>query len=245
MVIEEGTIAHQGITHQVNTGYATRPGATLDFSAFFRSRLTLWSILVVSVAGTPARASLINAMDASAMIQSTSTDLDFGFLTEFFGFHGGEIVNYNSTSIVSATWAGTLAGTYLGTGLSVAYTGDVSAYPSGPITWTDAGTYGAQGWSGSGSATITDVSATIFQVAVVDTLTIGSHVASVSGVIPGTVLSDGTIMFGDPANPEAGPVPAIIDGLARDIYLSFRMGEPGMPPISLCLKSLPLRNVSA
>ena len=51
-------------------------------------------VLFASLVGTPARASLIDAMDASAMIQSTSTDTDFGLLTAFFGFSGGETVNY-------------------------------------------------------------------------------------------------------------------------------------------------------
>ena len=71
-------------------------------------------------------------------------------LSLFSGPKPGQTLNYNA-SLTTTSWSGTLMGTYLGTGLSLTYLGDLSNYPSGPVTWTSSGSYGNQSWSGSGS----------------------------------------------------------------------------------------------
>ena len=62
----------------------------------------------------------------------------------------------------------------------------------------------SQSWSGNGSATITDTSTTTFQVGLSYSMTVGSNSASISYLIPGTVTSNGTILYGGPGNEEAG-----------------------------------------
>jgi hypothetical protein len=91
-----------------------------------------------------------------------------------------------------------LSGIYLGTIVNVTYTW------TDPTDWTDTGTYGLLGWTGSGSSTIADTSSTTFQVTFNDTLTVGGDNLTLNYIIPGTVLGDGTIMYGDATDPEAG-----------------------------------------
>lgn len=189
-----------------------------------RSRLTpmnitfAWAIAASAFAlalgpADSARAALLTAPDASRMIQSTTTDTDFEFLNDFVGWQVGQTVNYNS-STSATTWTGALSGSYLGVPLNVAYSGDLSAYPPGPVTWTDAGSYGIASWTGSGSATITDTSPTTFQVVFTDSLTVGGNTASLDYTIPGTVLAGGTIVFGSAAGDEVGAGTGMINGMA-------------------------------
>jgi len=147
------------------------------------------------------------------MIQSTATDTDFLFLTDFAGYQAGQTVAYRS-STSSAGWTGMLSGSYLGMPLSVGYSGDLTAYPPGPVTWTDSGTYGAWVWTGSGSATITDTGPASFQLAISDSLMVGSNMAALAYTIPGTVLADGTILFGSAGGDEVGSGTGTINGLA-------------------------------
>ena len=101
-------------------------------------------------------------------------------------------------------WSGTLSGTYLGTPLSLGYSGNLTGYPGGPITWSTAGTYGADGWTGGGSASITDLTTTTFQLAFSDSVTLGSLTTALNYTIPGSILPDGSIIFGDADNLEVG-----------------------------------------
>jgi hypothetical protein len=161
-------------------------------------------LVLAATSVTPtARAGLLNPAEASALIQSTATDTDAMLLALFNGFEAGQTLNYSS-SLTTTAWSGTLSGTYAATGLSLTYLGDLSNYPSGAVTWTSTGSYGSQSWSGNGSATITDTSSTTFQVGLSYSMTVGSNSASISYLIPGTVTSNGTIMYGGPGNEEAG-----------------------------------------
>ena len=185
-----------------------------------KGRSTLVVSVVVSAAAagsiaTPpsAKATLINTLEASAIIQSTVTDTDTGFLSEFIGFGSGQTLNYSSTSTTTA-WSGTLSGAYLGTSLSVTYAGDLTAYPPGPVTWTSMGSYGAENWRGSGNATIVDTSSTTFEVMFADSLAVGNNTGSINYAIPGTVLPDGTVMYGDLTNDEVGTGTITVDGMA-------------------------------
>jgi hypothetical protein len=179
-----------------------------------RSTIVVSAVATVAVAMSPsAGATLLSTLDASAIIQSTGTDTDIGFLTAFIGFQPGQTLNYSSTSTTTA-WSGNLSGAYLGTSLSVAYTGNLSAYPSGAVTWTSMGAYGTESWNGSGDAIVVDTSPTTFQVTFADSLAVGSDTASLNYVIPGTILSDGTIMYGDPTNEEVGTGTGTLNGMA-------------------------------
>jgi hypothetical protein len=189
-------------------------------------------VLVAPSATSVARADLLSAFEASALIQSTASDTDVRLLSQFALFRPGRALDYSSTSTTTA-WTGTLSGSPLGAALNVAYSGDLSNYPSGAITWTSTGTFGGASWSGSGAATITDTSSTTFQVSFASSLAIGSNTASINYVIPGTVLADGTNMFGDPSHGEVGTGTVTLDGvLYSDLILfSYRM-EGGFGPDS-------------
>lgn len=188
-------------------------------SFFFRTLMPLVSFLLAPAltlaltTGAPARAALLTAPQASEMIQSTATDTDFEFLNDFVGWQLGQTVDYTSSTSVSA-WTGTLSGSYLGVPLSVDYTGNLSAYPPGPVTWTSTGSYGAASWNSSGSATITDATPTTFDLAFIDSLTVGSNTASLDYTIPGTVLGDGSVVFGAAAGDEVGSGTGMINGMA-------------------------------
>ena len=188
-------------------------------------RLVLPSLFLAALAGSLPHAAadpVLSVADASALVQSTVTDTDAFFLTGVFGFQSGQTLNYSSTSN-STAWTGTLSGPYRGPSLDVSYTGNLSAYPSGAVTWTDSGTYGSHAWSGSGSAVITGTSATTFDVTFADSLDVGGATASVDGTLPGTVLPDGDVVYGASVDSEVGPVDVLINGHRnKDLYLSYR-----------------------
>src|SRR5262249_29246800 len=154
-------------------------------------------IVFVAHSTTPTtRAGLLDSYDASTLVQSTATDADAMLLGQIYGFQGDQTFTYSSTADATM-WSGSLTGTYLGTSLNLSYAGDLTNYAStGAVTWTSSGTYGGQGWSGSGSATISDATSTTFQVSLLYSLTAGGNSASIDYVIPGTVAPDGTVMFG-------------------------------------------------
>lgn len=180
------------------------------------------ALVGIGVLPLTAKAEILSVLDASSIVQSTLTDNDVGLLSGLFGFQPGASLNYASSSTTS-DWTGTLSGSYLGTALSVGYTGDLSGFPSGPVTWLDSGSYGTDTWTGSGSASFVDTSATTFQMTFSDSVDVDALTASANAVIPGTVLPDGTIMFGTLSQPEAGPGTAVIDGKDYDIYFSYRI----------------------
>jgi hypothetical protein len=148
-------------------------------------------------------ADVLAVLDASSLIQSTATDTDAVFLSLFTNISPEAIWNYASTSSLTA-WTGSLSGTYLGSTLDVAYSGSLSAYPTGPITWSSTGSFGSQTWSSTGSALFADTGAGAFEVTINDSLSIGSNRATLDYMIPGSVQPDGTIMYGDPSNEEVG-----------------------------------------
>ncbi len=182
-------------------------------SLFSRSFACAVVLMALGATNQARAGGLLSVSDASEMIQSTATDNDVALLTSLFGYQP-QTFSYSSVSAPTA-WAGALSGTYLGSGLNVAYLGDLSSYLStGAVTWTSAGTYGAQSWSGSGSATIADTSATTFNVTLTESLAIGTSTASMNYVIPGTVLANGTEMFGSQQNQEAGTGTVTLNGVA-------------------------------
>jgi hypothetical protein len=83
--------------------------------------------------------------------------------------------------------------------------------------WTSTGSYGAQSWNGSGTAIISDTSSTTYQVTIADSLSLGNNTGFFNYTIPGTVLPDGTIMYGDPANEEVGTGTGTINAMAATV----------------------------
>lgn len=154
-------------------------------------------IAALAAASMPASGSVIDAAQMSAIIQSTATDTDVFALIAFFGFAPEQTLEYSSTAATSPP-SGALTGVYLGIPVNVVY-----SWQSGAI-WNDTGTYGSLAWNGSGQATFSDTSSTTFELDFTDSLTVGANSATVDYQIPGTVLADGTVMFGDPSDTEVG-----------------------------------------
>jgi hypothetical protein len=179
--------------------------------------ITCFFVLATLVATNEVRAGLLSALDASVLIQSTASDTDAMFLSQFAGFQSGQTLNYNSSSTNTA-WSGTLSDT----SLNVNYSGDLSGYPSGAVTWSSSGTYRTENWSGSGNATIAETSSTTFQVSLVSSLALGGSTASINYVIPGTVSSDGTIMY----DGEAGTGTVILNGTSFPNHIQFSYKNP-------------------
>ena len=191
-------------------------------------------MLVLVASGVPpvVHAGLLSPSQASTLIQSTASDTDALLLSLFYGFEAGQTINYSS-SLTPTSWSGTLSGTYTGMGLSLSYLGDLSNYPSGPVTWTSSGSYGNQVWSGDGSATIGDTSSSTFLVGLSYAMTVGSHSASIVYQIPGTVRPSGAIMFGAPGDREAGSGMLNLDGANHPDSMKFSFCEsPDMSYIS-------------
>ncbi len=172
--------------------------------------LALGAALMGFGAVNPVRGGTVDPAAASAMIQSTVTDQDFEFLHAFYGGQSPSL-DYNSSSNATS-WSGKLSGDWLGSPVSISYTGDLSQYPTGAVTWSSTGTYGTSTWSGSGSATITDTSTTTFNVTFLDSVSVGGNTGSINYVIPGSLLPNGNIMFGTPSNPEVGTGSETLNG---------------------------------
>jgi hypothetical protein len=192
--------------------------------------LTCAVICVAYQAAPQANAGLLDNYNASVLVQTTATDADALLLGQIYGFQPKQTLNYLSTGD-STSWSGSLSGTYAGTALSLSYSGDLSNYPAGAITWASTGNYGADAWSGTGSATITDLTATTFQVTLAYAMTAGGNSASIDYVIPGTVGADGSIMYGSPGNDDAGTGTLTVNGvpflnLVEWSYIYPKKGKP-------------------
>ena len=182
---------------------------------FLSRALVFVAILATLGATNVARAAVLNFFDALALIQSTATDTDAYFFTLFTNNEG--TLNYTSVS-TATTWTGALSGA----GLAINYLStDLSNLPLGPVTWASTGSFGALTWTGSGSASITDTSATTFNEMFSDSVMLGSNTASINVTIPGTLVAGNTVMFGDPMNPEVDAAGSgFVNGvaLAKKIY---------------------------
>jgi hypothetical protein len=150
-----------------------------------KMRLLLANVLVpLIVLGTrTACADPIRTLEVAQALNAAIPDGDFSALTEFVGHVPGESLDYGFSADL-AGWSATLSGQYLGVDLNVTYAGDLSAYPSGPVTWTSTGTYGSAAWNGGGSAMVTDT-AEGFLIDNIDTmLIVGADVSQTTGYIP-------------------------------------------------------------
>jgi hypothetical protein len=153
------------------------------------------ALLMLSVSAGPVRATPATSMDASTILQGIVPDSEVFLLSEFAGFSVGSL-NYNASSMAGA-WNATLAGTYRGTALNVSYNGDLSDFPTGPLTWTSSGFYGAAVWAGSGNARFTLLPMGDFQIAVVSSLILGSDVGTYAITILGNETGDDIDVFDD------------------------------------------------
>jgi hypothetical protein len=165
---------------------------------------------------------IFNATIAGAILNNTIPDNDFYVLTLFAGVSTEDVLSSMSTDTTTG-FSQTLSGAYAGPALSVAYTGDSTAFPAGSITWASTGSYGAQAWAGSGSATFTFPTPTTFQVAYSSSLAIGSNTVSMSTTISGA--DDGiSLIYTD----TTGTI-TINGGIAAPIIIRNSTGMPVHP----------------
>jgi hypothetical protein len=170
-------------------------------------------VVIATVVGSLAFArpalAQISSVDASTMVQSTASDTDALFLGILAGFTPLQTLSYTSTN-TDTSWLGSLSGTFQSSSVILGYTGDLSSYPAGPITWSSTGVYGSLIWAGSGTAMITTTGST-FSLALTDSATIGSSTYSINETIPGTTGGSGP-MFGNAMNPEVGTGTLTVNG---------------------------------
>ncbi len=154
-----------------------------------------------------------------AVVQATINDADLLALTNLFGLGPGTL-NYASTT-TNSQWTGILSGAYLGAGVNVDYSGDLSQYPIGQITWTTSGFYGGAPWSGNGSASFANT-ASGFNMLFLYSISVGSHSADYNFAISADVSPTGDVRFDD-ANSSGS---LISDGVvildANFSYIQFR-----------------------
>jgi hypothetical protein len=158
-----------------------------------RRRLSLSSLILSSLAAIQPlniEAATLTSVDAAVIAQSTFMDSDLFLLGDFVGFQAGQSFTYDGSGS-AAGWTATLTGAYLGTPLSVTYSGNSGAFPGGAITWSSVGSFGAKGWSSSGSALVTSTD-TNFQVRFADTLTVGAQGGAIAATIDGVIDPDST-----------------------------------------------------
>ena len=128
---------------------------------------------------------------AGLVLNNTIPDGDLYALSLFAG-RSGNVLSTSATD-TTAGFTETLSGNYAGQALSVAYTGNTTAFPAGAVTWSSTGTYGAQAWAGSGSATFTFPTASTFQVAYTESLTIGANSVAINATLYGA--DNGTRLY--------------------------------------------------
>lgn len=194
--------------------------------------VVVYALAILGLCGSkPARADVIlDPLTTSVTLQAMISDADIFLLTQFVGFQAGQTLSYNSTSD-SFGWSSlppvgtpTLFGTYEGQSLNVTYDGSLSALPAGAVTWTSAGSYGLNLWSGGGSAVITDTSPVSFTIHFLDNVTLGSDSGSYDVTIPG--------IFDVPVNPSE------IDFLASSETGTVMVNKKptSFPPLGLTFK---------
>jgi hypothetical protein len=153
----------------------------------FRILPGLLAVVLAAFASAPqVRAGDINgpAM-AGLVLNNTIPDCELYVLSLFAGT-STDVLNTKATDTTTG-FTETLSGTYAGQALSVTYTGDTTMFPGGAVTWTSTGTYGAQAWNGSGSATFVFPTANTAEVIYSSTVTIGAN----------TVVNNSTIYGSD------------------------------------------------
>lgn len=134
----ETTFPGRDVWQMVTTDVPGAGWPNSDVSPSYRShamRSFIWrSVACMIILGLPsatpaARAGLLSTLEASALVQSTASDTDVELLGQLGLFQGGHTRSYSSTSTTNA-WSGVLSGNGPETGLNVAYSGDLSSYPT-------------------------------------------------------------------------------------------------------------------
>lgn len=149
-----------------------------------RSSVVLCLILTALSGSHSAKADSLGAESAGLLLENTFPDLDVEMLTDFAGFSSGSLTY--GANITSTSFTAYLSGTYAGEPLHVTYAGNLASFPGGAITWTSTGDYGAEAWSGSGSAVFTFPDASSFDEMYSSSMTLGSHSGSYSATLEGS-----------------------------------------------------------
>jgi hypothetical protein len=143
----------------------------------------LAGVMATGMAVSTANAAVFDVFDAGITLENTIPDLDLFQITQFVGVTPATLTY--GVSITAAGFTASMSGTYAGQSLNVSYTGDLSAFPGGPVTWTASGAYGARTLSGSGTATFTFPTSSTFTEAYVSSLVLGVNTGSANLTIDG------------------------------------------------------------
>ncbi|MGA2440011.1 MAG: PEP-CTERM sorting domain-containing protein [Tepidisphaeraceae bacterium] len=191
-----------------------KAGVVLNNSAV---TVTTLAMLILGIVGVTQNVSAqqLSAGDLSAMTQSTASDTDAVFLWLLAGAPAVSPQNLSYNSTASATdWSGTLSGNYLGQALNLSYLGTTS---EGTVSWSwnATGIFGSGNVAGNGTATISYPTSGTLDLIFSDALEYGGHTYALNYNIPGSILSDGTIMFGSLGDEEVGSGTIDLDGLLQ------------------------------
>jgi len=173
---------------------------------------TMAMLLLGPVAGTQnTSAQQLTAADLSAVTQSTASDNDALLLALFAGYElpqpgvPAQTISYSSTATDStwANWTAALSGNYFGQTLNLAYVNGTGTADT--VSWETTGTFGGASVTGGGTSTISYSTSSSFDMTLSDTLVYGGNTYALNySDIPGSILTDGDIMFGSPGNEEVG-----------------------------------------
>lgn len=150
-------------------------------------KLSVKFLLLTMLAGASGRlhADTLPALFASYILQDALPDTDLYLLTKFEGYVPRQTLTY-STLTMPTQWSATVSGNYGGTALNVSYLGNSSGYPTGPLTWTSRGAFGAEAWTGSGTGQFTETSPSTFTLDLMTSLAVGAHQGSWDVSVDGT-----------------------------------------------------------
>ena len=150
-----------------------------------KSLVAVMTLVLSAIGGlNVADAAPFDARGAGLTLANTIPDLDLALLTDFVGIFPGSVLSYGAT-ITSTGFTAFLSGTYGGRSLNVTYTGNLSAFPLGAVTWTGTGLYGTDTWSSNGSVTFSFPTTTTFTESYTSALMVGANTGSYNLVIGG------------------------------------------------------------
>lgn len=122
----------------------------------------LFIVSILFISFSESKATPINSLDASNMVQQAAVTSDLLYLAYNKGLDTNADVTI-TTTFDTSSWDLSVIGTYFGIPLSYNYIGDSSSFgTNSTVTWTGNGTYGTDNLSLNGSAVFNQVDAANF-----------------------------------------------------------------------------------